>query len=325
MLVVAEKCIVCGTLAQVCNPGGSWKIECPRCGVFSISKLAQGLFDDLSGIQRTNLSGWIRENQNWLITPPDLARLKELRTPSVGEKADKIMLWLSHAHPKPGARIPLFLGGITQRVSVGTKRTVSMSAHIEPEMFARAWAQDDEEIFFLVVEYLVKEKHLLEDAVSGDYFISPGGWSYIHSLAQIQSSSRIGFVAMWFDDSLKDAWIAIENGIRDAGYKPFRVDQKEHNNDITDEIIAGIRGSKFLVADLTRHRNGVYFEAGFARGLGLEVVWLCRKIDEKDRHFDIRQLNCIFWEENKLPELTQALKNRIIATIGQGPVVSKSS
>ena len=63
---------------------------------------------------------------------------------------------------------------------------------------------------------------------------------------------------MWFDDSVKIAWIAMENGIRNAGYKSLRVDQKEHNNDITDEIIAGIRGSKFLVAELTGHRNGVY-------------------------------------------------------------------
>ena len=165
-------------------------------------------------------------------------------------------------------------------------------------------------------------RHPLATELGDDsrYSISPKGWAYLESLRHGIPDSQIGFMAMWFDDSVKAAWLAIENGIRDAGYKPFRVDQKEHNNDITDEIIAGIRGCKFLVADLTGHRNGVYYEAGFAKGLGCEVVWLCRKSDEKDRHFDIRQLSTIFWEEDKLPELSKALEHRIVATIGRGPL-----
>ena len=35
-----------------------------------------------------------------------------------------------------------------------------------------------------------------------------------------------------------------------------------------DRIIAQIRASKFVVADFTRNRGGVYYEAGFALGLG---------------------------------------------------------
>ncbi len=125
---------------------------------------------------------------------------------------------------------------------------------------------------------------------------------------------------MWFSDSVNDAWQAIDNGIRNAGYKPFRVDQKQHNNKIDDEIIAGIRGSKFLVADLTGHRGGVYYEAGFAQGLGLEVIWLCRSTDMEKMHFDIRQYNTIFWEQDKLADLTKALKDRIEARFGHGPL-----
>ena len=36
----------------------------------------------------------------------------------------------------------------------------------------------------------------------------------------------------------------------------------EHINRIGDEIISQIRRSKFLIADFTGHRGGVYFEAG---------------------------------------------------------------
>jgi nucleoside 2-deoxyribosyltransferase len=71
----------------------------------------------------------------------------------------------------------------------------------------------------------------------------------------------------------------------------------EHINKIDDEIISLIRKSKFLVADFTGHRGGVYFEAGFALGLGLPVFWTCRKDDLKNLHFDIRQYNCIDWAD----------------------------
>ena len=125
---------------------------------------------------------------------------------------------------------------------------------------------------------------------------------------------------MWFDNSVKGAWLATDEGIRQAGYTPLRIDQKQHNNEITDEIVAEIRKSKFLVADLTGHRNGVYFEAGFAKGFGLEVIWLCRKDDLGNAHFDTRQYNFILWEVSNLPALTKALKDRIEATLGRGPL-----
>jgi nucleoside 2-deoxyribosyltransferase len=123
---------------------------------------------------------------------------------------------------------------------------------------------------------------------------------------------------MWFDESMNDAWLVIDKGIRVAGYEPLRIDQKQHNNKIDDEIMAAIRRSKFVVADFTKQRGGVYFEAGFAKGLGLEVIWLCRKdeIDEVD--FDTRQYSHIVWEADKLTELSAALKNRVEATIGHG-------
>jgi hypothetical protein len=72
------------------------------------------------------------------------------------------------------------------------------------------------------------------------------------------------------------------------------------------------------VADFTGQRGGVYFEAGFALGLGQQVIWLCRKDVLNDVHFDTRQYNYITWEIDKLQELARALTLRIEATIGRG-------
>lgn len=108
-------------------------------------------------------------------------------------------------------------------------------------------------------------------------------------------------------------------GIRDAGYDPVRMDRVEHNNRIDDEIIAAIRRCKFLVADFTVNRGGIYFEAGFAMGLGRPVIWTLRKNEKDEVHFDNRQYNFIRWSPQKLSEPAEALKNRIEATIGRGP------
>lgn len=137
-----------------------------------------------------------------------------------------------------------------------------------------------------------------------------------------QSEPVTGFVAMWFSPEVRLLWTdVIEPAIRQAGFEPLRIDGKEHNGKIDDEIMVSIRASKFVVSDFTGHRGGVYYEAGFAHGLGLPVIFLCRESDMKDLHFDIRQYNCIIWSPDKLEAARGRLKNRILATLGQGSLL----
>ena len=102
-----------------------------------------------------------------------------------------------------------------------------------------------------------------------------------------------------------------------AGYKPLRIDRTEHVNRIDDEIIMQIRQSKFLVADLTGQRNGVYFEAGFMLGLGRPVIWVCEKAELDHIHFDARQYNMIDYINAE--DLNKRLYVRIGANLGPGP------
>jgi len=308
-----NKCSICGYDVTPVGifQGGSTKLRCVKCGEYEIGTIAVSEISSWTPQQRINLCGWIRENQGFKILSSNLNPLSLLPNLSVGEKGEKILLRLAQKFPKPGEWLDLTGGNYQEFLGIGR-------------------AADFHELEYLLREYLYSElRYLIVNetqvtfGIERNYKISPKGWEYIESAKRGNPNSQIGFVAMWFDGTMNQAHLAIESGIRNAGYKPFRVDQKEHNNDITDEIVARIRGSKFLVADLTNHRNGVYYEAGFAKGLGLEVVWLCRKSDEKGRHFDIRQLSTIFWEEDKLTELSKALKNRIEATIGRGPLVEK--
>jgi nucleoside 2-deoxyribosyltransferase len=120
---------------------------------------------------------------------------------------------------------------------------------------------------------------------------------------------------MWFDASMNDVFdLGISKAVTECGLPPpIRVDRKEHNNQITDEIIAGIRDAEFVIADFSGNRGGVYYEAGFARGLGRAVIHCCRESDFDDRHFDTKLINHIKW--SNAADLHKKLVARIKATI----------
>lgn len=165
--------------------------------------------------------------------------------------------------------------------------------------------------------------------------------------------SRQCFVAMWFGEELNEAYDRairpaieyIEPGETEPRFEALVMNRYEHINEINDEIIAQIRRSRFMVCDLTGYRGGVYFEAGFAYGLGLDVIYTCRKdwadettlTDENGKtvetlydqarkpihvrkegiHFDLASWNRIEWEPepDKLEDFRRALEHRIRAVI----------
>lgn len=142
------------------------------------------------------------------------------------------------------------------------------------------------------------------------------GWDRLSKVEQGRSpaGSKQAFVAMSFDPSLDIAFKeGMEKAIDTVGYKPLRIDLKEHNDKICDLIVAEIRKSKFLVADFTLHKAGVYFEAGFALGLEIPVIWTCREDELGKTHFDTRQYNHVVWKDEQ--DLFEKLKRRIEATI----------
>lgn len=151
-----------------------------------------------------------------------------------------------------------------------------------------------------------------------EFTIEAKGWLKVGELRKKPGKSAPqAFVAMWFDESMQEIF---ENGIRPAveiagKVKCVRIDQIEHNNKICDQIIAEIRRSKFVIADFTGNRGGVYFEAGLAQGMGLPVIWLVKEDHLKDVHFDTRQYNHIVYQQPE--DLYEKLSGRIAATISE--------
>ena len=175
-----------------------------------------------------------------------------------------------------------------------------------------AQKQLNEKINILTDTQLLKQTEVLDDGKVA-YTLTPKAWNIVQN---IQSKTNIppqAFIAMWFDSSMTNARNVISQAISDCGYLPVVIDEKEYNSFIVPEILYEIENSSFIVADFTGDRGGVYYEAGFAKGLRKEVIMTCQ--DGKfDPHFDTKQINHIIWKTED--ELYERLKKRIKATIG---------
>ena len=120
---------------------------------------------------------------------------------------------------------------------------------------------------------------------------------------------------MAFNEETKKIREAIRLAIEKTGFEPVIIDEKHLSSDntINDAIISNIRSCKFCIADFTLHKHGVYFESGFALGLGKPVIYLCRKDEFEKAHFDIKPLQHIIYETEE--ELMIKLTDKINAWI----------
>ena len=307
------ECVICGEQARTYHlKGDSTYQGCPRCGEFEISRtlitiLRKSYPKDHEA--RAKLSGWVRKC-NMLgeakvpigeekVNSYKFDEIKAIPIPGILERANRLLEFVVHRHRQIGE---------------------SFNRNY-PAFLAVTYSKDKSEVAYLF-DFLREEGFIIY-LEKGWARITPKGHMRYEELHARQVASTQGFVAMWFDDSMKDVYEkGFKDGIKNAGYKPIRIDQKEHSNKIDDEIIAEIRRSRFVVADFTGHRGGVYFEAGFALGFNIPVIWTCRKDCFDDLHFDIRQYNCIVWD--KPEDLAERLKKRIQAeaVVGTGPEVS---
>ncbi len=300
--------------------------ECARCGIFEWQKELENLEEIQNKRVVASISAWIRENEGAKITVDIFEKLKTLSFLGLQDKAERLLRYFGKLHSTPGLQFGIQLSAFKQAEAatlIYDKSNLRMNLsqpHREGlALLGYSGALNADELAYLLNEVLWNELKLLQPKDNENYVITPKGWVFLEAIPNKEST--MGFIAMSFNPTMLELWkYGIDSGIRDAGYEPKRVDKYEHNNKVDDEIIALIRRSRFVVADLTDQRPSVYFEAGFALGLGLPVFWTCKKkeIDGKEIHFDTRQYNIIPWEEGGLQDFQKALANRIEATIGRG-------
>lgn len=171
--------------------------------------------------------------------------------------------------------------------------------------------RQSEFISFRNLDFVWGEGGLSFDSIQ----ITPTGLEKVISLENEGQLSNNCFVAMAFDENTKDARDAIKSALDETGFRPIIIDEEFIQSDktINDAIFAGIRNSRFCISDFSFHRNGVYFEAGFALGLGRPVIYTCSEEEFKNAHFDIKPLQQIIYKEPG--ELKSRLVDKIEAWI----------
>lgn len=295
-------CVVCATeRAKTIAPDfDGIHQNCPRCGEFKVSGTALSIMRrSFEKDKRAKISGWVLEQNRSgslpMITFHNLTKIVERPLPSVIERATKLLLEAERGMNNLGDRFNID----------------------DPRFLAATYSSVKSDVTFLLS--LLKDQGLAEaKTLNGQCEILPYGYIQLDEMKSKATNSTQGFIAMWFHDDLNEIYTdGFQSGVFDAGYDPIRIDRTEHINRIDDEIIRQINASKFIVADFTGHRGGVYFEAGYAMGSEIPVFWTCRKNDMSELHFDIRQFNCIDWETPK--DLANRLAVRIEAVLGPGP------
>lgn len=231
------------------------------------------------------------------------------------ERIDKILLLLDSRIKHIGQRISMSYQELLSAFFIDRKEFNSPLSNDVDSCVMRSPGDCQREIEYMI-NYLIKCSYIdYIDGVNKDEYayisLTPEGYARVEMLQKNTAHGRNVLVAMKFGEDTRPLREAIRKGIEEAGYTAIFIDEVQHNDFITPELLKYIRDSKFVVVDLTHQNNGAYFEEGYAMGLGKPVIQLCK--ENTILHFDIAQKNTIMWStEDDIPI---RLCNRIKATI----------
>lgn len=230
------------------------------------------------------------------------------------ERIDMILLFLNSRIKHIGQQISMGYQELLSVLFVDRKEYNTSS--INTFSWIMRTSEDCEHEINYMIDYLVKCSYIdyIDGANEDEYAyisLTPEGYARVEMLQKNTAHGRNVLVAMKFGEDTNPLREAIRKGIDKAGYIALFIDEVQHNDFITPELLKYIRDSKFVVVDLTHQNNGAYFEEGYAMGLGKPVIQLCK--EKTKLHFDIAQKNTIIWAtEDDIPD---KLCNRIKATI----------
>lgn len=345
-----KPCPICGYkdgLSNIFNVHGAYAYEveiiCPCCGHYGypttypmLHRFGPGhVVKNTEGYQLTAFIGLTRENAIH-DSGSELYEIKNIKDfveysitqapVTVSDKIDRLVMNLS--------RMSTYYGDVIEILN--------------DRDYPLGYCKNAYELASLI-EYLTSSKKQYLLLKGPGYYLSVDGWDRVRELITHSVLSSQCFVAIWFTKEMLGIYNNhISKAMKKAGYKPLIATESKHDDEVTTQILAEIRKSKFVIADFTGQREGVYFEAGFAKGLGLNVIWTCKedwfdndraeiegeyikdgqwekgKVKEKRyTHFDVNHRQFIIWD--KPEQLENDIYHSIIEQFGEGPIKDDSN
>jgi len=283
-------------------------VYCPNCGDYVINKLTMSQCDYKRREDRAKISHWIRLHQ--AETPVELTKekieyiIKNFTLPSPREQADNMLIWMGENYPKPNDTVNSELN----------KLVASIGAYdYEGVKYVLDFLNEQGMFVYFEAKFMTKDRvfHCV---------MSFRGWDRYYELQRSNKDSRLAFMAMKFgEEPLTTIYSNImKDAVNKTGFDLRKLDEEKKAGLIDDKLRVEIRRSKFLIADLTHDNNGAYWEAGFAEGLGMPVIYVCEeeKFKTIKTHFDTNHHLTVCWRNDKegLEKFADELKATIRAT-----------
>jgi hypothetical protein len=258
------------------------------------------------------LSGYIRQQQHHdrgapVIQSYNIEALEPQSLKSPAEQRDALILWIGDHQPSPVDR---------------ARATQHEVAAIIGAFKSRRPGRSDAEDGLQWLLQQVKGEHLFvleETSTEKQFELTMRGWELYRQLKRHTEESRTAFMAMKFNDTELDGIVRehFKPAVAAAGFDLRLLTDGQGAGLIDNQIRARIRAAAFMVADLTHDNDGAYFEAGFAEGLGLPVIYTCEagKFKEKKTHFDTNHSVTVPWDRADLAGAANALKQTIRNTL----------
>ena len=105
--------------------------------------------------------------------------------------------------------------------------------------------------------------------------------------------------------------------VQRAGFELRVLTDHQQAGLIDDQIRSALIAARFVVADLTHNSFGAYWEAGFADGRGLPVIYTCKRAQwqQAKTHFDINHMTTVLWDTHDLKRSEDEITAIIRATL----------
>jgi hypothetical protein len=313
------QCQICGTVGTNRLPDGAgdkvgW--DCPRCGKHYLSGTADVILSGLIDRQEINastLSHLMRAQYDATKKPRtwserDLEPLKSDKSYTrPQEQFDNLILWIGQNQGAPHAWVSSSMPAMAARVGAA----ISRDNNTEPGL---SWIFKEYGIELFVYRPTQNGSAL-------EYQLKAAGWKYFDDLSRRVVNSHGAFMAMKFGESVLENALTncFQPAAKRASFALKPLNQQPSAGLIDNQIRAAIRASRFVVADLTHDNNGAYFEAGFAEGLGIPVIYTCEatKFKAHKTHFDTNHMLTVPWDSSNLEqagrELTATIRNTLPA------------
>jgi hypothetical protein len=303
----AAKCPVCGAPLKdgPHDYGDKAFFNCPRCGLFGLTRTAETTLPDLLRDSPRNaaiLSYAISRTQPEGRNTPLLDSLQCKRIietgalPTPQEQAENLVRWLGN-----------HLGGPGERAKI---RYADQGGLIGAQSEAG---------FNFIVDGLIEAGLLLprEVRIPG-VTLSFKGWERYEALRRGAPTGRRAFMAMQYRDPILDRLVNdhFRPAVEGTGFVLRRLDDEPRAGLIDDRLRVEIQSSRFLIVDLTHKNPGAYWEAGYAEGLGKPVIYTCEKSRfHEASHFDTNHHLHVLWTADEPEAAATQLKATIRATI----------